>query len=207
MTIMVTGGRAGDEHGGGRRRLTAIRRTRGERREDGDVQEDRELTLSTCGVLGGGGGGLERRRIVAAVGGRRRRRRGRRRRSRAPELDSCEEEEEDDEAELMARFDLLREAPVDGGDAAAATARSRPWRRLGLGFLQRGEKEGEEEQQVAGGLFILQGGPGSEEERGEATATRRPWRQCFPCRHREEGADRWGPCQGFILFPFFQKFQ
>ena len=44
---------------------------------------------------------------------------------------------EDDEAEMVARFDLLRPASVDG-DAAASAARSRPWR-LGLGF--RGSKK------------------------------------------------------------------
>ena len=67
------------------------------------------------------------------------------------------EEEEGEEAGLLVRFDLLREACVDGG------VRRRP--RLGhghgagrLGFLQRVEKEGEEEQHVEGGLFTLHGG-------------------------------------------------
>ena len=53
--------------------------------------------------------------IAAVVIGRRRERRGRMRRSRASRLTCFSEEEEGEEAELLVRFDLLREACVDGG--------------------------------------------------------------------------------------------
>ena len=59
--------------------------------------------------------------IVPVVIGRRRGRRGRRRRARVSRLDSAGEEEEEITAELLARFDLLREASIVG-DAAARSS-------------------------------------------------------------------------------------
>ena len=69
------------------------------------------------------------------LGGRRWWGRSRRctRRFRAPWSDCWSEEEEGSEAELLARFDLLRRVPNVGGERRR-TAMSRPSSRLGLGF-------------------------------------------------------------------------
>ena len=121
----------------------------------------------------------------------------------APRHDCLEEEEEEGEAELLVRFDLLREPCVDGGvrRRLGQLAAMAP---LGLGLLQQGEKEGEEEQVVVGVAFILQGGPWSEEEAGEATGARRPWCQCVSWRHSEGRDDRWVPLSVIFLFPVFR---
>ena len=105
------------------------------------------------------------------------------------------EEEEGGEAELLVRFDLLREACVDGG----VRRRPRLGHRHGAGRLwfpaTGGEKEGKEEQHVEGGLFTLHGGPGARRRQGT------------PRRHGGNGAsvshdatggrdDRWVPLSG-----------
>ena len=74
----------------------------------------------------------------------------------APRHDCLEEEEEEGEAELLVRFDLLREPCVDGGvrRRLGQLAAMAP---LGLGFAAKGEKEGEREQHVVGVLFTLHG--------------------------------------------------
>ena len=79
--------------------------------------------------------------------------------------------------------------------------------RLGLGFLQRGKKEGEREEGVTGCSFIRRGGPWSKEEAGEAMGARRPWHQCFSWRHSERGMTGGSPLSGIFLFLFLQKFQ
>ena len=94
---------------------------------------------------------------------------------------------------------MMRGGRLYHGMAAAARVRVRV--PAGRG------KEGEREQSTAVRLLTSTGGPGSEEEAGEATATRRSWRQCFHCRHREEGADSGDPLSGIWSFLFFQNLQ
>ena len=74
--------------------------------------------------------------IVLDGGGRWRRRSGRRRRFRASRSDSFGGEDEGDEAEILARVDLLGEAP--NGGVARGTAAVVGWtEELGLGFSIR----------------------------------------------------------------------
>ena len=125
--------------------------------------------------------------------------------SRAPRSDCWGEEGEGGEAELLALFDLLGDAPINGGERRRP-AKIRAWRRAPLGLAAGGEKEGRREQVVEGVSFILQGGPGCEGSGGGGRGGARPWRQGFPCRHSDD-PDRGAPLSGFFPFFFFQKFQ
>ena len=143
--------------------------------------------------------------IVTAAVGRRRRGRGRWRRSRVPELDCTEEEGEGSEAELLARFDLLRRVPNVGGERRR-TAMSRPSSRLGLGFRRRVKRRGGEARGRGRPPYARRGARERGEHGGEATKARgaRPWRQGFPCRHSDD-TDREGPLPGSspISFSFY----
>ena len=123
-----------------------------------------------------------------------------------PELECMEEEGEESTAVLLPRLDPLLVAGVDGG-VRRRTARSRPWPSARVRVPAEREKGGGEAQVVEGVSFILQGGPGCEGSGGGGRGGARPWRQCFSCRHSEEGADRWVPLSGISPFPVFQKFQ
>ena len=63
----------------------------------------------------------------------------------------------------------LPAAGVDG-DVRRRSVQSTAMARLGLGFLQRGKKEGEREQGVADSVFMLQGGPGCKGSEGRPRA-------------------------------------
>ena len=88
--------------------------------------------------------------------GRSWRRNGRRCRLRPTRIDSLDEEVEGDAAELLPRFDLLGEAPVDG-DAVASSATSRPCR-LGLGFRVTERKWVRGEREMASVAILTTGG-------------------------------------------------
>ena len=99
------------------------------------------------------------------------------RRSRAPELDPFHQKNEDDKAKRTAASIGPGEAPVDG-DVAGAAAKTRAWRRLGLGLLHGEEKEGREKRaEGSGGPLIDAGGPQRGSRGRAASATARPWRQ------------------------------
>ena len=101
---------------------------------------------------------------------------------RASQLDSFDGEVEGDEAETMVLFDLLRSASVDG-DAAASSARSRPWR-LTERERERGSRggkkvRGESKGRASACSYPRGGGGTGREARGwrgrRGTAA---WRQC-----------------------------
>ena len=95
-----------------------------------------------------------------AVVGRSRGRRGRLRRIPAPELDCLEEEEEESTVVLLPQLDLLREAPINGGE------RQRLGQVLAMASFRfrvpaAGEKGGGEGEQVEGVLLNLHGCEGA----------------------------------------------
>ena len=141
--------------GGGPRRWWSTRELEGQRGcPGGPAAHPRRVY-----VLGAGGGGLQWWQSCTVAGGRRGRRRGRCRRFQGSRLDSVGVEAEEVTAELLVPSACPEVVGIDG-DAAAAPARSRPWRLLGLGFLGAWEMRGRESR-AASGCFLSSRGSGA----------------------------------------------